>query len=237
MKNINEFEKMSIEIARFMRGEYELDEIADKDNNSISFMNEKTIVLSIIIYKDKYDFIINLNENEGNRFIQNKKEFASNIISLFDKNEKKLIYSVRNIKEFDDIKTLIRFKFKPNRKPLSNENAVYSKCGHRCDLCIRFSEMDEELRSRVVDHLIDVYNVNDWSMRCSGCGTDGCYVTDDECKTLKCAYENNLVACVDCRDYPCSESTAGYKILELKTISADDVTWGILPYVPYQYGN
>lgn len=242
METKTEFEKISLEIVRFMRGKYALDEIADKDNNSIYFMNKKNIVISIKIYIDKYDIVINLNENECNRFIQNKKEFLNNIIDLFDEtdlynNEKKLIYPVRSVKDFDDIKALIKFKFKPNRKTLTTENAIHSKCGHRCDLCIHFTDMNEKLRKRIVKHLINVYDGTDWSMRCSGCDTDGCYVKDSECKTLKCAYENSLTACIDCNKYPCSESTAGYEKLELRTISDDDVTWGILPYVPHQYGN
>ncbi len=57
----------------------------------------------------------------------------------------------------------------------------------------------------------------------------------DICEELKCAAEKGLSACVDCSDYPCAKATAGYKRLEPKNISAEDVTWAILTYVPYQY--
>lgn len=41
--------------------------------------------------------------------------------------------------------------------------------------------------------------------------------------------------CVECEKYPCEQATVGYRQLEHTNISADDVTWAILPYVPHQY--
>ena len=213
--NKTELEKVSHEIMSFMRGKYALDEVGE--DNKISFMHEQKIILSIYIYDDRYDFEI----------VFNKDEYT----------EKKFMYTVRNTEDFNAIKLLIESKFKPNRIPFSKENAVYGKCGHRCDLCIHYSDMDEEQRSKITENLTHVYDVNGWSMRCSGCGTPGCYVEDGECVQVKCAYEKNYKTCVECDRYPCSKATVGYQILVPKSITADDVKWGILPYVPHQYGN
>lgn len=59
----------------------------------------------------------------------------------------------------------------------------------------------------------------------------------DPCNQKKCYTKKRLTACVDCSEYPCHKATAGYKNLEPRNISADDVIWAVLPYVPYQYGN
>jgi hypothetical protein len=80
-----------------------------------------------------------------------------------------------------------------------------------------------------------VYDGTDWSMRCSGCGTSGCHT--QLCDQIKCAKEKSCDTCVSCEQYPCSKATVGYAELGVKSILADDVTWAILPYVPYQYGN
>ena len=63
------------------------------------------------------------------------------------------------------LKKLILIKKKPNRKPLPKDNAVYGKCGHRCDLCVHYTESSEEFRSMLIPHLNAVYGTVDWSMR------------------------------------------------------------------------
>ena len=75
-------------------------------------------------------------------------------------------------------------------------------------------------------------------MRCTGCATSGCYCYGngyDVCEPLKCLKEERLNSCFDCCKYPCENATVGYRQLEHRNISADDVTWAILPYVPRQY--
>ena len=135
------------------------------------------------------------------------------------------------------VKKMILLKKNPNRKPFPSENAVYGKCGHRCDLCIHFTggTISEEFRKELEERLTRVYNNSDWSLRCSGCGTPGCHA--NLCDQLKCAIEKGCTTCVSCKQYPCSSATAGYAELGAKSILAKDVTWAILPYVPYQYGN
>lgn len=56
-------------------------------------------------------------------------------------------------------------------------------------------EQLEEIK-KMEPHLIKMWGITDWSMRCEGCYSDHCY----------------------CKDEPCNE-----------------ITWGILPYVPKQY--
>ncbi len=235
-----EFDKVTQDIVRFIRGKYELDEVGEKDK--INLKNGQTIIFSIHLYNNKYDFEIIFNNDECKTLEQNLNSYASEIIDAYNnsfglENKKHFKYVVKNIEDMNKLKPLIEFKFKPNRKPFAKENAIIGKCGHRCDLCIHFSDMDEKLRNKITENLTHVYNVDDWSMRCSGCNTPGCYVEDGECVQVKCAYEKNYEACVECDIYPCKKATVGYQILEPRSIKADDVTWGILPFVPYQYGN
>ena len=53
----------------------------------------------------------------------------------------------------------------------------YSKSGHRCDMCVHYTgaAISEEFRKELEERLTRVYNYDDWSIRCSGCGTPGCY--------------------------------------------------------------
>jgi hypothetical protein len=89
----------------------------------------------------------------------------------------------------------------------------------------------------LIRHLTVVYGNPDWDMRCTGCDTYGCHCCSGNklCEPLKCLHTKQLNTCFDCKEYPCEQATVGYNSLEPKNISADDVTWAILPYVPYQY--
>ncbi len=149
-----------------------------------------------------------------------------------------LLIRVDNMPTLEAVKRLILIKKKPNRKPFSKENAVYAKCGHRCDLCVHYNGISEEFRNILILHLNTVYGDSDWGMRCTGCSTSECYCYGngyEVCEPLKCLQENQLSSCFNCDEYPCEHATAGYQQLEHRNISADDVTWAILPYVPRQY--
>ena len=109
------------------------------------------------------------------------------------------------------------------------------KCGHRCDLCVHFTGITEEFRQMLLPHLNAVYGEADWAMRCSGCATPGCqcYAEGEQiCEPLNCLAEKKLESCLDCSAYPCPQATVGYRGLEHRSLSADDITWGVLPYVP-----
>ena len=128
-------------------------------------------------------------------------------------------------------------KKKPNRKPFPRENAIYSKCGQRCDLCVHYTNLDEELRAVMVTHLIKMWGTPDWSMRCDGCYSENCYCKEEPCNAKSCASEKGCSECRNCEDFPCIKATAAdYRsIIHTEVHYADEITWAILPYVPMQY--
>ena len=55
---------------------------------------------------------------------------------------------------------------------------------------------------------------------------------------MKCATENGVDKCINCNKYPCDKACVGLPPkIHTRIILADDVTWGILPFVYKQYGN
>ncbi len=241
---MTELEKVSEETMRFMRGKYKLDEVPGKyyDIDCLKFRQGKKTILSINLHENYYDFQIIFGKIEREKFEAQKDDFLPHIVELYNKahthhDGKWMLIRVDSIEVLEDVKKMILIKKNPNRKPFSKENAVYGKCGHRCDLCIHYSggTISEELRKELEERLTRVYDVSDWSMRCSGCETSGCHT--QLCVQQKCAKELGYNACLSCEYYPCSKATVGYSGLEAKHILADDVTWAILPFVPYQYGN
>lgn len=244
MSENTEFQKVKEEIMRFMRGKYLLDEVLGKhyEADCLRFRQGKRTILSIIINEDHYGFLVIFGKAEREKFEARRDEFPRYIVDIYDKTRtyhdgKWLLIPVNSLETLEDVKKLILIKKKPNRKPFPKENAVYGKCGHRCDLCIHYTggTISEEFRKELEERLTRVYDNTDWSMRCSGCSTPGCYTKS--CIQIKCANEKGYETCVSCTQYPCSKATVGYAELGKKSILADDVTWGILPFVPYQYGN
>lgn len=238
---MTEFEKVKLETVRFLRGKYRLDEVSD-GTEQVKFKQGTKTIVTIAIHKDKLNFLIIFGKAEREKFEGEKSEFSQAIRSFYDNSRtyhdgKWMFIDVSTLELLEEIKKLILIKKKPNRKPFLKENAVYGKCGHRCDLCVHYTEIAEEFREMLIPHLASVYGGTDWSMRCTGCDTPGCqcYTSNDICEPLKCLPTKQLTACADCKDYPCERSTVGYNQLESKNMSADDVTWAVLPYVPHQY--
>lgn len=241
MSEKNEMQKVKEETVRFMRGKYVLNEVC-YDNDCIKFRQGNKTILSIDIHDDYYNFQIIFGKAEREKFEVQRNEFPQSIVELYDKahtyhDGKWMFICVDTVEALEAIKKMILIKKKPNRKPFLKDNAVYGKCGHRCDLCVHFSggSINDDFRKELEERLTRVYGNTDWSMRCSGCGTSGCHTK--LCDQLKCAKEKGCDTCVSCKQYPCSNATVGYAELGTKSILADDVTWAILPYVPYQYGN
>lgn len=235
--------KISEETMRFMRGKYRLDELSD-GKNELKFRQGKKTILTINIHEDKFTFLVIFGRAEREKFVQERHNFSKYIQDYYDNSKtyhdgKWMFIDVTSLDVLDEIKRLIMIKKKPNRKPFPKENAVYGKCGHRCDLCIHFAggTISDEFRKELEERLTRVWNITDWSMRCSGCGTSGCHTNDELCDQLKCAKEKGCDTCVACKEYPCSNATAASSKIEAKSILADDVTWAILPFVPNQYGN
>jgi hypothetical protein len=244
MDEKTELQRVRVETVSFMRGKYVLDEVLYKyrEIDCLKFRQGKKTILSIDIHEDHYDFQVVFGKAEREKFETLRDEFPPSLVDLYDKartyhDGKWLLIRVDTTERLEAVKKIILLKKKPNRKPFPKENAFYGKCGHRCDLCIHFSggTIAEEFRKELEQRLTRVYNNSDWSMRCSGCGTSGCHT--QLCDQLKCAKEKGFATCISCRQYPCSKATVGYAELGAKSILADDVTWAILPFVPYQYGN
>ena len=228
-----------------MRGKYRLDEVAGMfyDVPCVKFRQGKKTIVSINLHKDHYVFQIILGKAEREKFEAVKHEFPIEIQELYDRERtlhdgKWLLIPVDDLQNLEVVKKMILIKKNPNRKPFSKENAVFGKCGHRCDLCVHYTGISEKFRNVLIPHLNAVYGDSDWSMRCTGCDTADChcYVEDyGVCDPLDCLKQNQLSVCFECKKYPCERATVGYRQLEHKNISADDVTWAILPYVPRQY--
>lgn len=244
MNEKTEFQKIQEETIRFIRGKYLLDEVLGKyyEIDCLRFRQGKKTIVSINLHKDHYDFQIIYGKAEREKFEAIKDEFPRSIVDLYDESDALhdglwMLICVDTMEKLEAVKKMILIKKKPNRKPFPKENTVYGKCGHRCDLCVHFSggTFSDEFRKELEERLARVYNVTDWSMRCSGCGTSGCHT--ELCDQMKCANEKGYETCVSCKQYPCSNATVGYAELGAKSILADDVTWAILPFVPYQYGN
>ena len=149
-----------------------------------------------------------------------------------------MMFTVSDRETLEEIKPLILIKKNPNRKPFPKEQAVYSDCGHRCDLCIHYAGISEAFRAELQKPLNRVYGGFDSDIPlCLGCAQGG-FGGKHDCVQKKCAAAKGIDKCMTCGEYPCDKSTVGWPPrIELKSILADDVTWAILPYVDGQYGN
>ena len=247
MREKTELQKVKEEIVCFIRGKYALDEVAGKyyDLGCLRFRQGKRTILSINFLEDRYDIQVIFGKKEREKFESQREEFSQITKEIYDSSKtfhdgKWMMFPVTNVEQFEDVKKLVMIKKKPNRKPFPKENAVYRKCGHRCDMCVHYTGITDDFRETLIQHLTLVYGASTWGMRCTGCDTSGCHCCgegNELCEPLKCLFDKNFETCMDCDDYPCHNATVGYNQLELKTISADDVTWAVLPYVPCQYGN
>lgn len=244
---MSEFNKIVLETVKFMRGKYKLDEVAGTyySNQCIKFRQSGKTILTIVLHEDYLDFLIIYGKVEREKFEQQRSEFSKEILELYDSERtlhdgKWITIRVDCLETLIMVEKMILIKKKPNRKPFPKDNLFIAKCGHRCDLCVHFTGITEEFRKILIPHLVSVYDIPNWDMRCTGCDTPGCQCYGPGCTTcppLDCVHNKELNTCMECSEYPCKETTVGYKELKPKNISADDVTWAILPYVPNQYGN
>lgn len=233
--------QISHEIMVFMRKNYRLDEIGD-GKDELKFKQGKKTVLTIYSHEDRYTFLIIFGKSEREKFEAARDTFSPFILTVYDSartyhDGKWMFIDVTVPEQLEEIKRLILIKKRPNRKPFPQAGSVYGECGHRCDLCIHYAHMPEETRAAIEPHLNRVWGENDWSMRCGGCRSDTCYCLDDLCDQKKCAAGKGLSACSQCPSYPCPQATVGDERsnIHVQSYSADDITWGVLPYVPFQY--
>lgn len=236
-----QLEKVSHETMKFMRGRYRLDEIGD-GKDELKFRQGQKTILTIYTHEDKFTFLLIFGKKERDAFEKVQNDYSQWIREYYDNAQtyhdgKWMYIDVTNLEQLEELKKLIQIKKRPNRKPFPKEGAVYSKCGQRCDLCIHYEGMSEELRSEIEPRLTRVWDTTDWSMRCGGCYSDHCYCKDEACDQINCAAEKGIGVCRDCKEYPCINAAVanGTSMIHTNKILADDVTWAILPYTPMQY--
>lgn len=236
---MNELEKISHETMVFMRGKYCLDEIGD-GKNELKFKQGQKTILSVYIHDDKYTFLVIFGKKERELFEATRNNFSPFILNYYDNSKtfhdgKWMFIDVSTLEQLEEIKKLIQIKKKPNRKPFSKENALYSKCGQRCDLCVHYEGTSQEQKQLMISNLNKMWENTDWSMSCQGCHSENCGCKD--CNAKQCLSKKNLSNCKDCPEYPCIKATsADYRsMIHTEVHYKDEITWGILPYVPLQY--
>lgn len=241
---MTELEKVSHETMKFMRGNYVLDEVPGKyyDIDCLKFRQGKKTILSINIHENHYDFQIIFGKAECAKFEARRDEFPKVIQDLYDKERtlhdgKWMLIRVEDMAMLGVVKKLIEIKKKPNRKPFPKEGAIYAQCGQRCDLCVHYVGTTDEQRAVMIPCLQKMWGIDDWSMRCGGCYSEDCYCKDDLCEAKKCAAEKGSAECKECGSFPCINATAAdhRSMIHTEMHCADEITWGILPYVPWQY--
>ena len=248
MSEKTELQRVSEETMRFMRGKYVLDEVPGKyyDIDCLKFRQGKRTILSINIHEDHYDFQIIFGKAEREKFETRIGEFPLAIQDLYNKSQALhdglwMLIRVDNLEMLEAVKQMIMIKKKPNRKPFPKKQATYSDCGHRCDLCVHFTgeTISDEFRIELQECVRRVYGLrpDEEFPPCEGC-TNGGITGKFDCDQKKCAKDKGVPRCMDCAEYDCGNALAGWKpAIEVRSISADDVTWAILPYVEGQYGN
>jgi hypothetical protein len=264
VNNTLELQKVSEETMRFMRGKYRLDEVPGKyyDIDCLKFRQGKKTILSINLHDDRYDFQVIFGKAEREKFEERRDEFPLCIHDIYDNSKTQydgmwMLIPVADLDTLEAVKKLILIKKNPNRKPFPKEQALYSDCGHRCDLCVHYSggTISDEFRLDLIERINRVYSpekpledaVKNHPL-CPGCekAHSGDFNSDVKqnlhanglCEQKKCAAIKGNDKCSNCSNYPCPKATAGWPPrIELKHILADDVTWAILPYVDGQYGN
>ena len=240
-------QKISEETMRFMRGKYKLDEVPGKYYNidCLKFKQGKKTILSINIHEEFYDFQIIYGKAEREKFEARLEEFPQAIQDLYSNSRALsdglwMLIRVDTLEMLEAVKQMILIKKNPNRKPFPKEQAIYSDCGHRCDLCVHYTgaTISDALRKELQERIGRVYEAPNADFPpCDGCSNGGIGGKHD-CAPKKCAAQKGFVKCVDCNQYPCDQATAGWPPkIEIKSVLADDVTWAILPYVDGQYGN
>ena len=89
----------------------------------------------------------------------------------------------------------------------------------------------------MIPNLVKMWGITDWSMRCDGCYSENCYCKDEPCHAKECAVIKHLQECKECSEFPCIRATSAdhRSMIHTEVHEADEITWAILPYVPWQY--
>ena len=175
--------------------------------DELAFIDEDKTVLTIYIRNSYYDFAV-----------------GKERIRIVDTDD------------LEKAKEIIIVAKEPNRKPFPKTNIHMSNCGHRCDLCIHYkgkSSIGTKERVFILACHKAVYGDYTWELNCNGCHFPDCTAESAECRKGK-----NIEKCWACENFSTCLKTAGWPPeIHTRTITADQVTWAILPYVKGQYGN
>jgi hypothetical protein len=245
MSGKTEMQKVSEETMRFMRGKYKLDEIPGKyyDIDCLKFRQGKRTILSINIHEDHYDFQIIYGKAERDKFEARLGEFPQAIQDLYNESRALpdglwMLIRVDDLETLEAVKQMIMIKKNPNRKPFPKTHIHMSNCGHRCDLCIhnkgKTSFRAEEMAyARACVSSVYTVPISDLPINCDGCHFPDCTVESAHCRKGK-----GIDKCWTCENFSTCLKTAGWPPeIHKRTITADQVTYAILPYVKGQYGN
>ncbi|MCL2884018.1 MAG: DUF3788 domain-containing protein [Oscillospiraceae bacterium] len=244
-------ERVSEETMRFMRGKYVADEVGN-GRDDLKFRRGGKTIVTIYIHEDYFDFLLIFGKAEREAFEARRGEFPRNIQEIYDGSKtyhdgKWMTIPVRDLERLEAVKRMIMIKKKPNRKPFPKSQAVLSRCGMRCDLCVHYTggtiskELKKELQERI-DRVYGGGSAGEWPC-CPGCGAQAAgqahpCMNGDSCGPLRCAAGKGLEKCQNCGEFDACIPEVGYPAkIEARSISADDITWAILPYVHGQYGN
>jgi len=243
MSEKTELQKASEETMRFMRGQYIADEIGD-GNDTLRFRRGGKTILTVYICDSRYDFHVIFGKAEREKFEQQRHLFSEQINELYDSSKtyhdgKWLLISVATLDALESVKQLVKIKKKPNRKPFPAMHKLVGECGHRCDLCIHYkghSSVSDELLEYAWTQVKSLYGgEGERDINCGGCGND------NGCGQETCLFDKSKIisSCVSCeKKVSCKTRAAGWTPeIHTGTITADQVTWAILPYVMGQYGN
>ena len=87
---MTELEKVRLEIVKFMRGKYKLDEVAGKyyELDCLKFRQGKRTIVSINFHPDRYDFQIIFGIAEREKFENKRAEFSKYINDFYDNSHK-----------------------------------------------------------------------------------------------------------------------------------------------------
>lgn len=238
---MTELEQAGHRLMVFMRGKYQLDEVGD-GKDELKFKQGKKTILSLYIKENRFDVLLIYGKKEREVFESRRQDFSSTVQRIYDSSKtyhdgKWMIFEVSTLEQAKELEPLIMIKKKPNRRPFSKEGAIYAQCGQRCDLCVHYVEQDEVRRKVMIPPLTQMYGITDWSMRCGGCDSDSCHCKEEPCFAKSCAVEKQLAKCSGCTEHPCLRATTSdhLSMPHTQVHSAEEITWGILPYVPYQY--
>jgi hypothetical protein len=144
--------------------------------------------------------------------------------------------TVADLDTLEAVNKIIMNKKTPNRKPFLKTHIHISNCGHRCDLCIHYkgeTSINAEEHDFIISCHNSVYGEYAWEKNCNGCHFPDCTVDSAHCRK-----EKGIDKCWSCESYTSCMKTAGWPPeIHTRIITADAVTWAILPYVKGQYGN